>query len=264
MGKEIIRVGTFNVENSKVNRAGGLRPDGLDNSELLAKEIQGFDLLGTQELTMGFANTLKLKMGKYKLYGDYRYGKLTSKIPLSNKIPSNENNNIITNKSVIFNKTITLPWMSKNIKDLPVSITKLSILPCIATIVVAVVNGEKICMINTHLDYHVKSVQKLQLEMLKDLINKYKKEYPIILTGDFNMELSDLQFSKFVDDIKPDLQRVEVDEKTWHGSYGRSACVDHIFVSNDYEIQDKGIINSNGVSDHDIVYADIKKKQKKN
>ena len=255
MDNEIIRVGTFNVKDNKINRNGGIREDGIDNTQLMADEIEKFDLLGTQELTIKFVNALKLKIGNYKLYGNYRYGKLLAKMPY------NENNNIITNKKVVSSKTVMLPWIANNIKDLKTSIVKMSIMPRIATIaIVEDSNGNQICMINTHLDYQVKSIQIRQLEALKKLINKYKQKYPIILTGDFNMELTDDHFKEFVDDIKPDLQHVTVSDKTWHGNNGEETNVDHIFVSNEYEVQDKGVISSNGISDHDILYADIRKK----
>ena len=250
-----LRIGTFNVKDNKINRNGGIREDGIDNSELMAKEIEQFDLLGTQELTIKFVNALKLKIGNYKLYGNYRYGKLLAKMPY------NESNNIITNQKVLSEKTVMLPWIANNLKDLKTSIVKMSIMPRIATIaIVEDSNKNQICMINTHLDYQVKSIQIRQLEALKKIINKYKQNYPIILTGDFNMELTDEHFNKFVNEIKPDLQHVNIDEKTWHGNNGEETNVDHIFVSNEYEVQDKGVISSNGISDHDILYADIRKK----
>jgi len=40
--------------------------------------------------------------------------------------------------------------------------------------------------INTHLDYRVKQNRLRQIKVIKDFIFKYKKMYPILLTGDFN------------------------------------------------------------------------------
>lgn len=72
---------------------------------------------------------------------------------------------------------------------------KASIMPRVATIVVTEDNEHrKICMINTHLDYQIPSIQAKQLEKLKSIILKYSKDYRIILTGDFNMELNDNNF----------------------------------------------------------------------
>lgn len=37
---DIMKVGTLNVQNSKINRSGGITLEGVDNIQILAKHIQ--------------------------------------------------------------------------------------------------------------------------------------------------------------------------------------------------------------------------------
>ena len=58
------------------------------------------------------------------------------------------------------NKTIWLPWIANNLKDLKESILKKSMIPRIATMIV-ISDSEigKVRMINTHLDHKISSVK---------------------------------------------------------------------------------------------------------
>lgn len=247
-----IKIGSFNTRDDAINRKGGLREDGSSNADTVAELIKNFDLLGTQELTIRYVNEIVSKLKEYKFYGNYRYGRVLAKIPY------NENNNIITNRNVLSEKTVWLPWIANNIADLHGSITKMSIMPRIATIVILEdEENKKICMINTHLDYQIPSIQIRQLEALKKIINKYGREYPIILTGDFNMELGDPKFDSFVADVKDTLQHADIKGKTWFGNNGKESAVDHIFVPSDWKIEDAGIISSKGTSDHNIPWVSV-------
>ena len=136
----------------------------------------------------------------------------------------------------------------------------MSIMPRIATIVVSE-NEEhrKLCMINTHLDYQVPSIQARQLKALKKIIQKYSL-YDIILTGDFNMEISDKSFSLFVNDTKDKLQHVDVDGVTWYGANGEETIVDHIFVPKNWQVENTEIIDLKGTSDHDAICVDVKRR----
>lgn len=37
---DTIRIGTLNAQNSKINRMGGITPDGIDNAQVLANHIE--------------------------------------------------------------------------------------------------------------------------------------------------------------------------------------------------------------------------------
>ena len=170
---DLLKVGSFNMKDNGINRNGGIREDGTSNAKYVANIIKEkeFDLLGTQELTIKYVNELALELHNYQFLGSYRYGNALKFLPY------NENNNILTNQKVLETNTIWLPWIANNFPDLKTSIMKASIMPRVATIVVTEDNEHrKICMINTHLDYQVPSIQAKQLEKLKSIILKYSKE----------------------------------------------------------------------------------------
>lgn len=256
---DTIRVGTFNTKDNKINRKGGIETSGLyvSNADLVSSIIQGnrFDLLGTQELTINYVNELAFRMENYKFYGDYRFGNLLSKMPY------NENNNIITNRHVLENKTVKLPWLAKSFPDLMTSVIKMSIMPRIATIVISEdEEHRKVCMINTHLDYQVPSIQIRQLSALKDLIKKYSQDYKVILTGDFNMEIGDSKMDNFISEVSDELKLVDIPYMTWYGKDGSEKRIDYIFVPNSWQVEKAGIISSMNTSDHAIVFADVKQR----
>lgn len=245
-----LKIASINVKDNATNRAGN-----AENAKKISNIIKDFDLIGTQEFTIKYINEVAQHLKNYKFYGSYRYGNLLVNMPY------NENNNIITNQHVTENNTIWLPWVADNFKDLKTSITKMSIMPRIATIVIIKTKDEQeVCMINTHLDYQVPSIQIRQLNAIKDLIAKYGQNYPLIITGDFNMELGDKKFDAFVRDVKGKVQYVDINGKTWHGKNGEEKALDHIFVSNDFKIENAGIISSQGTSDHDVIYTSISRK----
>lgn len=257
---DTLKIGSFNTKDNATNRKGGMREDGISNADILANKIKEneFDLIGTQELTIKYVNELVIRLKDYKFYGSYRYGNLLTKIPF------NENNNIITSKNVVSQNTIWLPWIANNFSDFKDSITKMSIMPRIATIVIIKdQNNSEICMINTHLDYQIPSIQKRQLQALKQVVEKYSMKYPIILTGDFNMEINDQNFNDFILDIKDkNLKRVEINESTWYDKNGNGKTLDHIFLPNDWDIQNAGIIDLKGASDHKGIFVETNVKHK--
>ena len=273
-----LKIASINTKDNSINRTGGIREDGTSNAEILADIIkkENLDLIGTQELTIEYVNALQRELnfkqniygqnelytGKYQFTGSYRYGDLFLKMPY------NENNNIIIkhqneqDKEILEERTVWLPWIPDNFNDLKTSITKLSIMPRIATIVV--LKDEifgSLCMINTHLDYQLPSLQIRQLKALKQLILKYQQKYPVIVTGDFNMQPSDNHFQSFITDLKENnIKRVEINESTWYGKDVESKEVDHIFIPTDFLIEDAGIIDSKETSDHKFIHAHVRRK----
>lgn len=263
---DIMRVGTLNVQNSKINRSGGITLEGVDNTQILAKHIQntGYYFLGTQELTRVFSHNLLNHLKKYRLYGEYRYGssKLVQKINILDSF--NESNAIITNKNVLSTNTCLLPWFPNNPKDLFESLKQGSIMPRILTIVEIYDNKVgKLYALNTHLDYQLKSVQTKQLNSIYKIIQILLKDYQVILTGDFNMEVGiDKQFDEFINKLeKIGMKRVPVDNKTNATKFPNKTAIDHIFIPNSWIIENSGLIqdeNLKAITDHKGVYADIK------
>lgn len=118
-------------------------------------------------------------------------------------------------------------------------------------------------MINTHLDYQIPSIQIRQLQALKKIIAKYSRQYPIILTGDFNMEIEDKNFKSFISDIKDNnMKRVEINESTWYDKNGNGKTLDHIFLPEAWNIQNAGIIDLKGTSDHKGIFVETDVKHK--
>lgn len=259
---DIQRIGSFNVQDSKVNRNGGIRPDGSSNGLRFAYMVNyhDFDFLGTQELTINYISEIQSYLKFYKFYGSYRYGN-----GLLTKIPYNETNSIITNKNVVEEKTFWLPWIPKQISALKESIVKMSIMPRIATVIISEhASYGKICLINTHLDYQIPSLQKVQLEAIKKLVLKYKENYPIVLTGDFNMQLAEEHFKGFVSTMRENnVDRVAIDKPTHYTKEKEAKQIDHIFVSRDFEVVQAGVIEWDSymrTSDYYPIYADIKRR----
>lgn len=261
--KDTIKIGTVNLQNNKTNRKGGLRVDGTDTSKLVAQHIEEeqFDILGSQELTRNFVNNITSKLVNYKLYGNYRYGSSPlARLPFINDF--NENNNIVTSNEVIEEKTKSLPFVPNDIAGLKTSLLKASIMPRIATIIVTKdKNGNMLCAINTHLEYEIPSVQIRQLNFLKGIIEQYSKKYPIVLTGDFNMEIGVEHFDKFNSELNGiGLKKVEVNEKTNADKFPNRTAIDHIFIPENWDVVNKGLNETKDVTDHKEVYAEVRRK----
>ncbi len=249
-----VKIGSFNIKDDIVNRRGGLREDGISNVDIITDIIlkNKIDLIGCQELTCKLKNCLKKKLIGYNFYGRYRLGSLLCRIPY------NENNNIITNKKVLFSKTYRLPLFPPKYSDLKVLIKKRALFPRICTVILFEHNDKKICMINTHLNNRIPDLRRNQLVKLKKIIDKYCDKYPIILTGDFNMEKSASVLSNFIEEMK-DYNLVHVDIKKDKNSRNDlyDVMIDHIFVPSDWKINDYGCMDSLGTSDHDYLYVDV-------
>lgn len=261
-----IKIGTLNAQNSKINRTGGITLEGLDNTKILANHIEntGYYFLGTQELTRVFSKKLLNNLETYKLYGGYRYGsfKLVQSIGVLDSF--NENNAIITNQKVFRTTTNLLPWFPSNPKDLLESLKHGSIMPRIVTIV-EITDSKigNIYALNTHLDYQLKSVQTRQLKRIYEIVEILNKVYPVVLTGDFNMEFGiDSQFDEFIKGLdKLGLQRVEVNDKTNAKKFKNKTAIDHIFIPKSWMIENAGLIENkelDTVTDHKGVFVDVK------
>lgn len=250
-----LKIVSFNIRNS------GNSAKKKSNANQLIEMIidQKIDLLGTQELTKEYEKEIIDGLKSYKCYGKCRLGN-----GIFSKNRYNENNVIITNKKVIMNKTIWLPWIATNLKDLKESILKKSIIPRIATMIVIYDKDiGKIRMINTHLDHKIPSVKRRQLNKIKKLIFKFEKRYPVILTGDFNMQDSDKDFKEFIRELeKYNMKKVDIRENTWNGKNG-GKIIDHIFVPNTWDIIDFGILNNRDMSDHNPIFVEVSIPNKK-
>ncbi len=247
-------IASFNVRNYYLRKFRKRRLRSLEELKVL-KDIMyknDIDVLCTQEITKSHKNILMPLLSDYGFYGKYRCKVLRH-------FPFNENNNIICNRKVIGTKTIRLPWIPRRFKDIKRGISGMCIVPRIATVVITYDdNNIPICIINTHLSNRLNGVRNRQLEAIKKLIREYMKEYPVFLTGDFNMSSTDKLFINFVNEVEEyNLVRVGINNPTCYSKNGTGKTIDHIFIPKGYKIKRSGIINTNKISDHELIYVEI-------
>jgi len=132
----------------------------------------------------------------------------------------------------------------------------MSLLKRIATkLIIDIDDYGEICIINTHLDFKYNLAKKRQLNKLLKIITNEKR--PIIITGDFNLKNNNPIFNDFVDNLeKLGIKRVPVNEKTLKQSKYKRA-IDHIFISNNFELKKLEVIKELEISDHYPVLIDI-------
>lgn len=211
------------------------------------------DVLCSQEIPRSLSRSFAKNFKGYSVNGDSRYHHYLKSLPF------NEKNPIITKNKVVETRTIRYKNKIKNIKEFFKYLKHIPIIPRIATIVVIKVKDEKdICVINTHLDYKLSIIQKKQLNHLLDILNTYKEKYDIVLTGDFNMDENDEHFLNFIECLSLiNMKKVSIGGYTWRGKNNSKRVLDYIFVSNSLKLKGYGLIESNELSDHEIIYVDI-------
>ena len=256
----IMKIGLLNTRNDKINQNGGIRKDGTDNAKLIAHHIEENDylFLGTQELTYKISKRLQNFFASYRLYGKYRLGGFLKKLIL------NENNAVITKSKVLAKRTYHLPFIPLNFHDFKKAFKKPAIMPRIIQVVI--IEEEKpICIINTHIDYYIESLQVRQLKKILKIVKKYRNKYDTFLMGDFNLQITDDIFISFVDKLKElNMKRVPVNDKTNAKKYSEISAIDHLFIPDDYKIEECGILNDEtlkDVTDHTGLYAIINKEK---
>ena len=253
-----LKIGTINCQNNEENRSSK-----SNNSYLLAEHIinNNYDIVGTQELTMNFTNRLfrnLKKLDKYNIYGGYQYGRgiLGTKFPIIRTF--NQANKILTRYPSIKTSTRSLPWIPRKFDDFKKAWKKKCITRRIFTSVKLNIENENIYVINTHLDYYIYDVQKRQLEYLLNIIKHYLKDGKVILMGDFNLTIEEDLFKDFIKDLSNiGIKRVPVDNKTNASKYRQTSAIDHIFVSDCFNIIDYGVYDIDDITDHKAVYANI-------
>ena len=134
----------------------------------------------------------------------------------------------------------------------------LSLLPRIVTIITIQKENQKYTIINTHLDHLTNLAKKIQLKYLKKIINQ-NNQYPIILTGDFNLNTEDPLFQNFVKYMKHyNCKLVPIKEDTFKSTKNNHYHTpDHIFIPKNFTIQ-KINIQNNSFSDHKLINIQIK------
>lgn len=264
--KKSIVIGTLNIQNKyKITDYDGMDENGNDNAQLLKRFLieNNVDILGTQELVREFIDRIRETIKpQYKMFGNFRFGnsKFVKNIELFDKF--NETVSIITKHTVSKNKTFTLPWVPKSLKDIYRSIKSGSLRPRVATMTLVEINDfGKINFINTHLDHKMSIIQIRQMNFIYELIKKSK--YPVVLTGDFNMTMNFPRFKKFVENLENiGYMRIPNDELTWKKQKDKLP-IDHIFIPKTWKIEGIEVIKDkylNNFSDHYPLLVKVTKK----
>lgn len=249
-----IKIGSFNAWNCSITRK-----DSLFLSRVFAGVVkrESFDVVGIQELTLNYCNNLKNNLVNYSFLGSYRFGNSILK-----GLPFNENNNIITDKKVLFQKTYLMPFLPVNCKELKqsINIKRWSLLPRVATVAVLEFFNKSICIINTHLDYKINSIKKRQLDFLIKLVSDYAHSYPVVLMGDFNLGINDDIFNNFVFELNGlGIKRVLINDNTWNCRGQNKKTLDHVFVPGDWDVLNYGVIDDcdmDSISDHRMIFTE--------
>lgn len=264
MGKSII-IGSMNIQNKyRIPSYDGLDATGNDNVEILQSFLKDYnvDAVGTQELVRKFVDRLKVALEpKYRIYGDFRYGntELVKKINFFDKY--NETVSIITKHAVIKSQTTTMPWFPKDIKDVIRGLKVKSIRPrIVTTAIIDIPDFGKINFINTHLEHRLNIIQIRQLNYLQNMIKKSK--YPVILTGDFNMDIESPRFKGFIYNLlELGYKRVPNAHKTY--KYQKNKLpIDHIFIPKDWNIEEVEVVQDKYLehfSDHYPILVRVSK-----
>ena len=125
--------------------------------------------------------------------------------------------------------------------------------------------GKKFAFVNTHLDHISKEARINGIQLICDFINnRFGKEMPLILVGDFNT-LPDSETSEKAKSLLNDarsIARETTDELTFHAYNPHAACtIDYIYLSdniscNKFEVI-KELNDGNPQSDHYGIMAEI-------
>ena len=228
----MLRISSFNIQNNyrkyNINKTKNIMNYLKDNK---------IDILGLQEVFYLCDKDICKKIDdNYNYFGKYRF---YSRLLLRH---INEMNPIITNKKVIEKKIYHLPFFPSFLKR-------------IVTKVVIEYNGKLISIYNTHLEVRNQKVKERQLKKIYNLISKDKNL--IILMGDFNLKNNKEIFNEFEDLLKTKrIYRVEFNHKTLKISkYKRE--IDHIFLSNEFKLLDKKVIEDLDISDHYPIMVEV-------
>ena len=239
----------FNIQNKVINK----NYNGGKNAKQFANFInkQKPDIICLQELTNAYENKLKTFIPNYHF---------TNKNKFNNKSiwhsHFGEKNVIITNLNVIKTKTHSL---SKKLNKIGKR-SLLSIFPRIATVTIISKANQYFTVINTHLDHLTNIGRKTQLIYLKQII-ELNNNYPIILTGDFNLNTENENFQDFVKYMEnQNCKLIPNKENTFKPSKKnhKLKTPDHIFIPKDFIIENIDIIDNN-FSDHKLIKVKIKK-----
>ena len=230
----------FNVQNKyRVENYNGIYKN-KDTVVSFANFIKknDIDVLCLQEVLEIYRDRLIDNLDNYYAYGNPRIGDnfFTRNIEKIKKF--NESVNIITYLDVILEKTIKLPTLP-------------DLLPRIVTMIEVKNNSQIITILNTHLSAYNKISKKRQLKYILKIIKDIKT--PVILTGDFNMNIKSEILNGFIGDLEIlGINHLDIKGRTFKKSK-RNLPIDHIFISNSLKVKSLEVIKD---KDKDMLFSD--------
>ena len=155
-------------------------------------------------------------------------------------------------------------WLSET-PDIPGSQSYGSAAPRMATWVILKYKGEKLLVLNTHLDHESQEARKRGIEIICDFIKNNIEVDGIILTGDLNVSPDSDLINNMLKcaSLKDVFQTKNKSAPTYHGFSNNALIIcDYILASNHFKLGSCEIVKTqhNGVypSDHYPLYCDIK------
>lgn len=262
---EMVRVLTFNLRrdmrHDRRNRWAYRR-------DLVARMISqsGASIVGVQELLPSMRRDIENMLSGYSVMGWGRCKNL-----------SNEHSDIIVKNEDVQVSYFKTFWLSKN-PDKFGSRAYFAIFPRICTVAETYVKelGCKIRVFNTHFDHICGPARRLGVKIILDYVRMLnEREYmPCVIMGDLNARPNNPAV-KMLRENRYDcgVKFIEVLDKnrdvdTHHSFKGKDRWrIDYIFVSDDFEVVDAFVdqTNENGryPSDHYPIVATLKLKNKK-
>ena len=229
-------ISTFNIQNDfkKYNKS-----KSLEIYQYLTKN--NIDVLGLQEVFYMCNYDLK-KLIKHSFFMKGKYRFFLKLLHLT----SNEKTPIISKHKVISHKTYHLPYRPSPLKR-------------VLTNMVIDYDGKLISIYNTHLESELDNVKQKQLKIILDIINN--DSLPKIIMGDFNLKNNHPLLKDFIDKLNAlNIHRVPVEEKTFKAAK-TDKSIDHIFISDEFEINSFKVVKTIKTSDHYPILVDLKIKK---
>lgn len=231
-----MKILSFNVRNRyKIKNYDGIY-NNKDTVVLLANYIKknNIDVVCLQEVIESYRDRLTFELKDYMAYGNPRMGRSFFTKFIDKIKRFNESVNIYTNLDVLKDKNYKLPFMP-------------DILPRVATRID--IKEKNITIINTHLSAYNKISKNRQLKKLYNLIKKI--DNPVILLGDFNMNIKSNIFNDFISKMDSlDIKHMDILGRTFKKSK-RDLPIDHVFISKSLKIK-----NIEKVKDKEVAFSD--------
>ncbi len=129
-------------------------------------------------------------------------------------------------------------------------------------------SGVKFYYINTHIDHQSKTAQVEGMKLISKFFEKYKEEYPLFITADFNMTSDNVAMDPieaYMYNTREVAPEALTDYNTTYNGFvtGKNSIIDHIYCSNYLKVLEYHTINEQYgdvqfISDHYPIYSIMK------